>query len=174
MKKLILMVVTVVLVAGVSHAAAIQWGVGGQQILDYNGVVQRDTAVQLVFIGNIGGTAGEWVYQERTSTTQTTGTLGGKVNVAAISPGINIGSAIVGSGQNLTTDKSQFIIRIWNMADTAWIDTSAFTFNGKTDADTVIWAAGSVSTAGAVKRTSRPSGAQRETGKPSRNRPASR
>jgi hypothetical protein len=151
MKKLILTVAAAVLVAGVSHAAAITWGVGTQQIKDWSATVQRDTAVQLVFIGNIGGTAGEWLYQERTSTTQTT-TVGGKVAVSILTPPINIGQQVAGSGQNLTTGKSQFIIRIWNMADTAWIDTTPFTFNAADDATSVVWAAGSVTTAGAVNK----------------------
>jgi opacity protein-like surface antigen len=151
MKKLILAAAAAVLVAGLSQAATIDWGVGTQQIKDWNGTLQNGTAVQLVFIGNVGGTAGEWVYQERTSTIQTTG-AGGRVSIQPISPGINIGQQVAGSGQNLTTDKSQFIIRIWNLADTAWIGTTAFTFSGKTDTDAVIWAAGSVTTAGAVNK----------------------
>jgi len=151
MKKTLILTSTVVCIAWMAQAASINWGVGNQQIKDWNGVVQLDTVVELIFIGNTDGPDGEWVYQTRTSTTQTT-VLGGKVGVSPISPSIFIGQEVAGSGQNLTTGTSEFIIRIWNMTDTAFIDTTAFTFNAADDSLNLYWAAGSVSTAGAVNK----------------------
>lgn len=149
MKKTLAVAVLIAGLTGAVQAAAISWGVGTLQIKDWNGVVQRGTTVELIFVGNTGGTAGEWVYETRTSTTQTTA-AGGRAAVMPISPVINIGQQVAGSGQNLTTGQSQFIVRIFNMANTHWIDSGVFTFNAAADADNVVWAAGSVSTAGAV------------------------
>jgi hypothetical protein len=149
MKKTVMAAFAAAMMVGMAQAAAIQWGVGTQQITDWNGTVQRGTTVELIFIGNTSGTAGEWVYETRTSTTQTTA-LGGKVSVGAISPGINIGNNVAGSGQNLISGESQFIVRIWNIDDTYWIDSAVFTYNAADDVTSVIWAAASVTTGGAV------------------------
>lgn len=148
MKKALLTVACAVGISSLASAAVINWGVGPIQIKDWAGVVQVGTTVELVFAGNIGGDSGEWVYETRTATTQTSA-AGGRVNVSPLVPSINIGEEVAGSGQSLTTGESQFFVRIYHLDGLHYIDSNLFTFNAASDNDNNYWAAGSVGTAGA-------------------------